>query len=102
MKNGADDLGGEYFAGDGAPGDVPRKNPISVQMPAAPLRGENESHDPRARAPLPIGERVGADTRFTGRGVVAPFLDSGFFAHPDLTTPHSRIHAYHDLIHGKD
>jgi len=39
------------------------------------------------------------DPRFTGRGVVAAFLDSGFYAHPDLTTPHSRIHAYYDLIH---
>jgi serine protease AprX len=37
-----------------------------------------------------------------GRGVVAAFIDSGFFAHPDLETPHSRIHAYHDLIGGKD
>ncbi|WP_394828526.1 S8 family serine peptidase [Pendulispora albinea] len=78
-----------------------KKNPISVRIPAAPLRGERESHDPRARAPLPIGERIGADTRFSGRGIVAAFLDSGFYAHPDLTTPHSRIHAYHDLIHEK-
>ncbi|WP_394850587.1 S8 family serine peptidase [Pendulispora brunnea] len=73
-----------------------------MQIPAAPLRGEAESHDPRARAPLPIGERIGADTRFSGRGIVAAFLDSGFYAHPDLVTPHSRIHAYHDLIHEKD
>src|SRR3954463_11461919 len=55
--------------------------------------------DPRSQAPLPIADRVGADPRFTGRGVVAAFLDSGFYAHPDLTTPHSRIHAYYDLIH---
>ena len=54
--------------------------------------------DPRTQAPLPISERVGADPRFTGRGVVAAFLDSGFYAHPDLTTPFSRIHAYQDLI----
>ncbi|HVE82821.1 MAG TPA: S8 family serine peptidase [Myxococcales bacterium] len=51
--------------------------------------------------PLPIAERVGADDRYTGRGVVAAFLDSGFFAHPDLTTPHTRIHAYEDLIHNR-
>jgi len=82
--------------------DAPKATPISVQIPAAPLRGESESHDPRARAPLPIGERIGADTRFSGRGIVAAFLDSGFYAHPDLVTPHSRIHAYHDLIHEKD
>jgi serine protease AprX len=49
-------------------------------------------------APLPVGERVGADPRFTGQGVVAAFLDAGFYAHPDLTRPYSRIHAYFDLI----
>ena len=50
--------------------------------------------NPRARAPLPIPARTGADPRFTGKGVVAAFLDSGFYAHPDLVTPFSRIHAY--------
>jgi serine protease AprX len=62
---------------------------------AAPL-------DPRSFEPLPIHERVQGDSRFTGRGIVSAFLDSGFYAHPDLTTPHSRIHAYHDLVCGKD
>jgi len=57
--------------------------------------------DPRSQEPLPIAERIGADPRFTGRGVVTAFLDAGFFAHPDLTRPHSRIHAYEDLIHRK-
>jgi serine protease AprX len=51
--------------------------------------------------PLPIAERIGADPRFTGRGVVAAFLDAGFFAHPDLVTPFTRIHAYHDLLSSK-
>jgi serine protease AprX len=49
-------------------------------------------------APLSVAERLGADTRFTGKGVVAAFLDSGFYAHPDLTEPHSRIHGYVDLV----
>lgn len=71
-------------------------------MPAAPLRGERESADPRARAPLPIVQRIGGDTRFTGKGIVSAFLDAGFFAHADLVTPHSRIHAYKDLLGGKD
>jgi serine protease AprX len=53
---------------------------------------------PPPAAPLSVAERVGADPRFTGKGVVAAFLDSGFYAHPDLTKPHSRIHAYVDLI----
>lgn len=83
-------------------GEIVKKGPDSTsRVPAAPLRASDASHDPRARAPLPIAERIGADHRFTGRGVVAAFLDSGFYAHPDLTTPHSRVHAYHDLINGK-
>jgi serine protease AprX len=46
---------------------------------------------------LPIATRLGADERYAGRGVTIAFLDSGFFAHPDLTTPRDRILAYHDL-----
>lgn len=57
--------------------------------------------DPRTHEPLPIHDRIGADSRFTGRGVVCAFLDAGFYAHPDLTTPDNRIRAYHDLVGGK-
>src|SRR3954462_6849724 len=42
--------------------------------------------------------RLGADERFTGRGVTIAFLDSGFYPHPDLTTPKNRIVAYHSLV----
>ncbi|HEX7665954.1 MAG TPA: S8 family serine peptidase, partial [Polyangiaceae bacterium] len=73
----------------------------SSRIPAGPLRSPDGSHDPRSRAPLPVGERIGADTKHTGRGITAAFLDSGFYAHPDLTTPHTRIHAYYDLMSGK-
>src|SRR5580693_9511913 len=59
-------------------------------------------HDPRANQPLPIAERIGADERYTGRGIVAAFLDSGFYAHADLTTPYSRIHGYYDLLSGRE
>src|SRR3712207_4215804 len=41
-----------------------------------------------------------ADERFTGRGVTIAFLDSGFYAHPDLTTPDNRILAYHNIVPG--
>jgi serine protease AprX len=47
---------------------------------------------------LPTYLRMGADERFTGRGVTIAFLDSGFYAHPDLTTPQNRILAYHSII----
>ncbi len=43
--------------------------------------------------------RLDADERFTGKGVTIAFLDSGFFGHPDLTTPRNRILAYRDLLH---
>jgi serine protease AprX len=33
---------------------------------------------------LSVHQRTGARTDFTGRGVVMAFIDSGFYAHPDL------------------
>lgn len=42
--------------------------------------------------------RMDADSRFTGRDVTIAFLDSGFYAHPDLTTPRNRILAYHSIV----
>ncbi len=42
--------------------------------------------------------RLDADDRFTGRDVTIAFLDSGFFPHTDLTTPHNRILAYHSIV----
>lgn len=49
---------------------------------------------------LPTPLRMDADERFTGRGVTIAFLDSGFYAHPDLTTPGNRILAYHSIFEG--
>ncbi|HEX8650458.1 MAG TPA: S8 family serine peptidase [Pyrinomonadaceae bacterium] len=42
--------------------------------------------------------RMDADDRFTGRGVTIAFLDSGFYRHPDLSTPEDRILAYHSIV----
>lgn len=42
--------------------------------------------------------RLDADERFTGHGVTIAFLDSGFYAHADITTPENRIHAYHSIV----
>ncbi len=47
---------------------------------------------------LPTPLRMDADERFRGRGVTMAFLDSGFYAHPDLTEPTNRIVAYHDIF----
>ncbi len=46
---------------------------------------------------LPTPVRLGASFRHTGRGVTVAFLDSGFFAHPDLIEPKNRILAYVDI-----
>jgi serine protease AprX len=47
---------------------------------------------------LPTPLRMDADENFTGRGVTMAFLDSGFYAHPDLTQPDNRILAYHSIF----
>ncbi|MEP6818753.1 MAG: S8 family serine peptidase [bacterium] len=47
---------------------------------------------------LPTPLRLDADERFTGRGVTIAFLDSGFYAHDDLTKPENRIVAYHSIF----
>ena len=47
---------------------------------------------------LPTPLRMNADEQFTGRGVTIAFLDSGFYAHDDLTQPINRIVAYHSIF----
>ncbi|HJX90622.1 MAG TPA: S8 family serine peptidase [Pyrinomonadaceae bacterium] len=51
---------------------------------------------------LPTPLRMDADERFTGRGVTIAFLDSGFYAHKDLTEPTNRIVAYHSIFAPED
>lgn len=62
---------------------------------------EARSHHPgfaRGGVPiLPTPVRLGAPERYTGRGVTIAFLDSGFFAHPDLVKPKDRIVRYVDV-----
>jgi serine protease AprX len=51
---------------------------------------------------LPTPLRMNADERFTGRGVTIAFLDSGFYAHDDLTQPENRIVAYYSIFDAED
>src|SRR5918995_2099386 len=51
---------------------------------------------------LPVPARMDADERYTGRGVTIAFLDSGFYAHKDLTEPVNRIVAYHNIFAAED
>jgi serine protease AprX len=48
-------------------------------------------------AVIPTPDRLNIDPRFTGRGVTIAMLDSGFYQHPDLVSPGSRIAAFHDV-----
>ena len=56
---------------------------ISIEVPPTPLR-------------------VGADERFTGRGITIAFVDSGFYPHPDLTRPENRVLCYTSMTPGHD
>src|SRR5215217_935538 len=51
---------------------------------------------------LPVPVRMEADERYTGRGITIAFLDSGFYAHKDLTEPVNRITAYHNIFETED
>jgi len=51
---------------------------------------------------LPTPLRMDADERFTGKGITMAFLDSGFYAHRDLTEPVNRIVAYHSIFESED
>jgi serine protease AprX len=51
---------------------------------------------------LPVPARMDADERYKGRGVTIAFLDSGFYAHKDLTEPVNRIVAYHNIFAAAD
>jgi serine protease AprX len=51
---------------------------------------------------LPVPVRMDADELYTGRGVTIAFLDSGFYAHKDLTEPVNRILAYQNIFETAD
>jgi serine protease AprX len=54
----------------------------------------NNLEDVELALPTPL--RVNATPKFTGKGIVIAFLDSGFYPHPDLTQPDNRILYYAD------
>jgi len=65
------------------------------------LQSQAEIYGEGDRA-LPTPLRLDADERFTGRGATIAFLDSGFYAHKDLTAPVNRIVAYHSIFSAED
>ena len=76
--------------------DIPIKDKPEQRHPEKQHKPDN----PIQRKPEWIRVRMGASPDFSGRGIVVAFLDSGFFAHPDLTQPEDRILAYVDLTGG--
>ena len=58
---------------------------------------DDHQHSPNRFAVVPMHERLDADSSYTGKGVTIAFLDSGFYPHPDLLEPESRILAYQDF-----
>lgn len=58
--------------------------------------------EPAKEEILPIAQRLAINPHYQGRGITAAFLDSGFFAHPDLMEPRCRIRRYYDLINDKE
>ena len=60
-------------------------------------RDELRRHGVGAGAILPTPLRLGAPDTYRGRGITIAFLDSGFYAHPDLVEPENRILAFVDV-----
>ena len=46
---------------------------------------------------IPMGLRINADPRFTGKGVTICFIDSGFYPHADLIATKNRIKKIVDI-----
>jgi serine protease AprX len=62
---------------------------------------ELRRHGAPPGAILPTPMRLGAFDAYRGRGVTIAFLDSGFYAHPDLVEPEDRILAYVDVTRSR-
>ena len=66
-------------------------------MRTSNVREHEHTHSQNRFAVVPTALRLGTDPDRTARGVTIAFLDSGFYPHPDLTQPVSRIIAYRDV-----
>lgn len=57
----------------------------------------DHQHAPNRFGVIPTPIRLNATLDYSGKGVTVAFVDSGFYPHPDLLTPESRIIAWHDV-----
>jgi serine protease AprX len=60
----------------------------------------DHSHAQNRFAVIPTPQRLGANARYTGKGVTIAVIDSGFYPHPDLVHPENRIVAFKDVTGG--
>lgn len=51
---------------------------------------------------LPVGLRLDADQRFTGKGITICFIDCGFYPHPDLVKQNNRIKKIIDIAESSE
>lgn len=65
------------------------------------LRTHGVATETPGAAILPTPVRLGAVAEYRGRGVTIAFLDSGFYAHPDLVEPRDRIVHYVDITNAR-
>ncbi len=64
---------------------------------SAKVAAHEHQHAPNRFAVIPTHVRLNTIEDYTGKGVTIAFLDSGFYPHPDLTEPTSRIVAFKDI-----
>jgi serine protease AprX len=57
-------------------------------------RKHDHFHSQNRFSVIPITEKLGADSRYRGKGVRIAFLDSGFYPHPDYI---DRVVHFHDV-----
>lgn len=57
-------------------------------------RNHKHTHSRNRFAVIPTAEKLGVDSRYSGRGVRIAFIDSGFYPHPDFA---GRVVDFHDV-----
>lgn len=73
---------------------------MAAESSSSPPPVESISPPPGLPNVGPLASRMETNADFTGRGITIAFIDSGFYAHPDLTEPRNRILVHYDVRAG--
>ncbi|MEW6731814.1 MAG: S8 family serine peptidase [Acidobacteriota bacterium] len=76
--------------------------PLSHIIASAPPIKLEESSPENRFSIIPTPQRLDVDLEHQGEGITIAFLDSGFYAHPDLIQPENRILKYIDITRPED